>query len=225
LNFIKQESCEVKNFEQIFREESIQVLTKGIIFNNFIQAFLEDPVFNLILTDEKMKNNFLNNIFKSSSNPLFQNFINILYDNVDLNKNSIKAVSIWKVNESFLEFFNYVDLAIKAIEVCDLKTIKLFIQLKSIPQFQKKIMGERKHFYLKFIGVDPNIKSKGYGTKLLFPILKKADEDNIPIYLENSNEKNLKFYQKNGFKVSSLILIIINRLKILLKYSTKINQH
>jgi len=43
-------------------------------------------------------------------------------------------------------------------------------------------------------------RCKGSGSTLIHNIAKRCDEMNMPAYLENSNERNLSFYQRHGFR-------------------------
>ena len=56
------------------------------------------------------------------------------------------------------------------------------------------------HYYLAFIGVAPNRQGRGLGTALLEETLARVDKAGAPAYLENSNPKNLGFYQGHGFR-------------------------
>ena len=58
------------------------------------------------------------------------------------------------------------------------------------------------HYYLFAIGVNADMKHQGIGSQLMAPTLRDCDANNMPAYLENSNEANLDFYGKFGFKVS-----------------------
>ena len=51
------------------------------------------------------------------------------------------------------------------------------------------------------VGVVPGSTGKGYGSKLMKPMIEYADKYNNPIYLESSKSENLSFYQKHGFEV------------------------
>jgi GNAT superfamily N-acetyltransferase len=59
------------------------------------------------------------------------------------------------------------------------------------------------HWYLSVVGVDPEHKGKGIGGRLLQPILKRADAEGLPCYLETGNPFTLPFYQRLGFTVVS----------------------
>jgi ribosomal protein S18 acetylase RimI-like enzyme len=58
------------------------------------------------------------------------------------------------------------------------------------------------HWYLWALGVDPAWQGKGFGGRLLQPVLARADAEQTPCYLETQNPKNLPFYEKQGFQVS-----------------------
>jgi GNAT superfamily N-acetyltransferase len=70
---------------------------------------------------------------------------------------------------------------------------------KFVADTHEKIMGDRPHYYLWGLTVDPNQKRKGIGTALLKPVIEKADLENKPIYLETHDEKNVAYYQSHGF--------------------------
>ena len=47
------------------------------------------------------------------------------------------------------------------------------------------------HYYLEFIGTDPAHQGKGWGTKLMQPMIERADVDGVGMYLESSKESNV----------------------------------
>lgn len=59
------------------------------------------------------------------------------------------------------------------------------------------------HWYLAAIGTDPSHQRQGIGSALVVPILRQCDKSKLPAYLESSNEANIPFYQRHGFKVTS----------------------
>ncbi|MEM9274568.1 MAG: GNAT family N-acetyltransferase [Cyanobacteria bacterium P01_F01_bin.143] len=64
-----------------------------------------------------------------------------------------------------------------------------------------KYHPQEPHYYLHAIGVKNAFRRKGAGSSLLAHVLDIADNEQMPAYLENSNELNLSLYQKYGFKV------------------------
>lgn len=61
------------------------------------------------------------------------------------------------------------------------------------------------HWYLAILGIEPNRQSKGYGATLIQNILQECDRTRTPAYLESSNRRNVRFYQRHGFEVIGTI--------------------
>lgn len=57
------------------------------------------------------------------------------------------------------------------------------------------------HWYLTILGVDPELQGQGRGGALLNEGIERADRDAFPCYLETSKERNLRFYERHGFRV------------------------
>lgn len=58
------------------------------------------------------------------------------------------------------------------------------------------------HFYLAFIAVAPRYQGMGLGSALLEHTLSRVDQQGMPAYLENSNPKNARLYERAGFSVT-----------------------
>ncbi|KAJ8610164.1 hypothetical protein CTAYLR_008736 [Chrysophaeum taylorii] len=56
-------------------------------------------------------------------------------------------------------------------------------------------------YRLSVLGTVADFQGRGAGTKVLKPMLDRADRENFPCYLESSNPKNVPFYKRNGFKI------------------------
>jgi ribosomal protein S18 acetylase RimI-like enzyme len=61
------------------------------------------------------------------------------------------------------------------------------------------------HYYLEFIGTAPEHQGKGAGSSMISPMLERADDEGVGMYLESSKESNVPFYSRFGFKVTSTI--------------------
>jgi ribosomal protein S18 acetylase RimI-like enzyme len=57
-------------------------------------------------------------------------------------------------------------------------------------------------FYLAFIGVAPRFQGSGLGSALLTDTLARVDAAGAPAFLENSNPRNIKLYERAGFSVT-----------------------
>jgi ribosomal protein S18 acetylase RimI-like enzyme len=58
-----------------------------------------------------------------------------------------------------------------------------------------------RHLYLQILGVDPDYQGQGYASRLLKPMLTRADREGLPCFLDTEVEKNVKLYEHFGFKV------------------------
>lgn len=58
------------------------------------------------------------------------------------------------------------------------------------------------HLYLSTIGITDVHRGKGFASKLLRPMLKKADKASLSCYLDTHNECNIGYYQRFGFEVA-----------------------
>jgi ribosomal protein S18 acetylase RimI-like enzyme len=57
------------------------------------------------------------------------------------------------------------------------------------------------HWYLMIVGVDTDLQGQGRGAALVKEGLDRADREALRCYLETSAERNLRFYERLGFKI------------------------
>ena len=57
------------------------------------------------------------------------------------------------------------------------------------------------HWYLYFLGVDPDRQGTGRGHALLQAVLEHCDATGTPAYLETAKPENVEFYGRHGFAV------------------------
>ena len=58
------------------------------------------------------------------------------------------------------------------------------------------------HWYLELLGVSPAFQGHGIGSALLAPVLRRADQEGLPCYLETFLPENVPFYRRHGFQVA-----------------------
>ncbi|HEY4124932.1 MAG TPA: GNAT family N-acetyltransferase [Rhizomicrobium sp.] len=89
-----------------------------------------------------------------------------------------------------------------------IKLLPLFVRLCGFPRLARgsamadameKHHPHNPHFYLAFLAVAPRFQGMGLGSAILEATIKRADENHSPAYLENSNPKNTRLYERAGF--------------------------
>jgi ribosomal protein S18 acetylase RimI-like enzyme len=65
------------------------------------------------------------------------------------------------------------------------------------------------HWYLVVLSVRPEAQRRGLGSRLVEPILARADADGLPSYLETSDPANVAFYRRFGFEVTDRALQLV----------------
>ncbi len=82
--------------------------------------------------------------------------------------------------------------------------VRAFVRLLRTAVFvdrvKKSEISER-HWTLYLLCVDPRRHGRGTGSRLLRPILDRADAEGVHCYLESTSERNLSFYRRHGFEV------------------------
>ncbi|MFE7899775.1 GNAT family N-acetyltransferase [Streptomyces sp. NPDC057424] len=64
----------------------------------------------------------------------------------------------------------------------------------------------RAHEYLWMIGVVPGRQGEGLGTALIEAVLARCDREGLPAYLEASNARSRKLYERLGFEPAGPVL-------------------
>ena len=100
--------------------------------------------------------------------------------------------------KSKIGFTQKMSLLPAMIRVGSLRGLKRIIDLGDALD---RIHPTERHYYLPFIGVDPDHQRKGLGIALMRPVLEQCDHEGCGAYLENSNEVNSAFYERRGFAV------------------------
>jgi GNAT superfamily N-acetyltransferase len=56
------------------------------------------------------------------------------------------------------------------------------------------------HYYVRDVGVHPDMQGQGLGSALMRPTLDRCDREGLPAYLEASSERNAALYERLGFQ-------------------------
>ena len=80
--------------------------------------------------------------------------------------------------------------------------------LGGLERMEERHPQDRSHWYLFILGTEPAAQGQGLGSALLAQVLARVDADGMPVYLESSNERNLAWYGRHGFEVTSEVVIL-----------------
>jgi GNAT superfamily N-acetyltransferase len=57
------------------------------------------------------------------------------------------------------------------------------------------------HYYVRDVGVLPEMQGRGLGGALMRPTLERCDQESLPVYLEASSERSAALYERLGFQL------------------------
>ena len=65
----------------------------------------------------------------------------------------------------------------------------------------RRQLAPKRHMYLAVLAVDPSAHGQGFASRLMRPMLRCLDEQQLPAYLETQNLRNVEMYQHWGFEL------------------------
>jgi len=84
-----------------------------------------------------------------------------------------------------------------------LGSMRRFLPSMQLMDRHHRELVEERHWYLMVLGVHPPEQGTGLGSSLMLPIMRRADEEGLPCYLETGTEVNVRFYSRRGFEVAA----------------------
>lgn len=79
-------------------------------------------------------------------------------------------------------------------------TWRVILLLRSLHELHSKLQSGD-HWYLLGLGVHPKHQGEGWGSELLRHGLARAHSMSLPCYLETTNQRNIGYYERNGFRL------------------------
>jgi len=118
----------------------------------------------------------------------------------------LAAMTIWRLIRS-----GAIISGMKAMKVCTRLAWKQGRIFKPLKVDKKTNMKGRQFIYLMIIGVASEFQRQGFGGKLLGALIEKSEQIGIPLYLEAATERNVRMYERLGFRLlNQVILPVIN---------------
>ncbi len=159
----------------------------------FTAAFLNDPVFDWMARPGPKRKEGLEAFFFRL-----------------LHARAIPAGEVWMSNDGLASAI-WLPPGLSAFPVgvvAQLRLLPLFVKLCGLGRLRRgAALGDaveaahprEQHFYLFFMAVDPRFQGKGLGSAMLDATLRHVDQAGMPAYLENSNPRNARLYERAGF--------------------------
>lgn len=162
------------------------------------RAFYNDPFFTFSLPDAAKRGHVLPWLFERSIR--YGHFYGMVYTTP-----SLEGIALWlgpkKPSLAWMGilrtglFLLPLKLRRQELERC--------MRLSNYADRLHKKLVPGPHWYLYGLGVEPSLQGQGVGHALLEPVLAQADRDGLACYLDTNNEKNVPFYERNGFTIIS----------------------
>jgi ribosomal protein S18 acetylase RimI-like enzyme len=169
-------------------------------------AFQTDPIFRYLLPKpDRARANDIKAMFKLALNYCQP------YNHIYTTANDLKGIAIWiPPKHSYLNLLRLVPLAITLPFQLGWSSLWQILILFSRAEEHRLRYMPQPHWYLAGLGVSTDCQGQGIGGLLLQPILKQADSENVPCYLETSTEGGVRFYQRHGFGVITKTQLLEN---------------
>jgi ribosomal protein S18 acetylase RimI-like enzyme len=162
-------------------------------------AFQEDPIWKAILKDDPDKFSLVFGV------PLKYS---LKYGVVLASSPNLEGIAAWLpsdyIKSSFFRFL--MSGALWSAMKLGSKIGKLIQEVFEIITEDRETNMKGTYLYLYVIGVAPEHQGKGIGSRLINSMLTHLPPK-VPIYLETETERNVKLYEKLGFKVLKKIMV------------------
>ena len=186
--------------KSIIRLDKSHIASAGEILGRSLK---DDPASIHVIPDKEDRHAKIHHVFQMTS------CLGVRFGEVHATSPNLEAIAVWLPFKVYkVKFFNALICSLKA------KMYKLGMEaskrVKPIQEADKEAHLEfapTDHWYLQTLGVDPQYQGKGYGTILVKYMLDKIDKNPLPVFLETSNQRNVRFYEKLGFKVMKEYLV------------------
>jgi ribosomal protein S18 acetylase RimI-like enzyme len=160
---------------------------------HLVRAFDRDPIVNWCVRQDDKRAYGFEVLFRTALRKL-----SLPHGEVLTTDGCLGGALWYPPGKSKIGFVRQLLLLPAMIHGCSFRGLKRMIDVMNK---MEQSHPTEKHYYLQFIGMDPDHRRKGLGTALIRPVLEQCDHEGCGAYLENSTENNLAFYEGLGFEV------------------------
>ncbi len=165
---------------------------KNRVIDILFETFYDNKSVNFVLKQDSKKDKRIRTLLEYSY------FLGDKFGEIILTEdNSSCAIIIdpQKKRTTLQSLYWNIKIGIKSI---GLRNLPKVLRRESI---LNKLHPNCPYVYLWYIGVNKNHQGNGKGTQLLNEITAKYLNNNRPIYLQTSTQRNFKLYEKLGFQL------------------------
>jgi GNAT superfamily N-acetyltransferase len=157
------------------------------------RAFYDDPAMRWVMKDDRRRGRRLERSFALYLRKLW------LKQDECYTTESVVGAIVWELPGQWK--VGLVDMARLAPAVARINGRLLPRKLRALAALESNHPAEP-HYYLPFVGVEPEWRGRGLGAALMRPILDRCDSEQRPAYLEASSPRNRTLYERHGFEVT-----------------------
>ena len=179
------------------RIERLESGGEGPVGGLLARAFAADPLFEWIEPDPAARHAFLVRFMTALTRR------SLLYAEVWRTAPELAGVSLWKGPD--LRGLSPAQLAATGLdrlaEALSPAAVARFEALFDPVEAALEADVPERRWYLGVLGVAPELQGRGLGSRLMRPVLERADRDGLPVTLETGQPRNLPIYRRHGFEV------------------------
>ncbi len=188
------------------KESGVNALKQLILIKNkdkekaadtLAKAFMNDPLSCWFFEDEETRYSYLLDYFN------FRVSYGMRYGEVYATSYRYEGIAIWLPGEK-AEVTNWRGMRSGGMKLYNKISSDIMTQFNQVGHYTTEFRNnliQPPYYQLSPIGVKPEFQGKGFGSKLLKPMLERFDEEEITCFLETQTESNLPIYEKLGFKI------------------------
>lgn len=161
------------------------------------EAFFNYPVMEYLFPSESERERGLPFLFE------YYLYYSVRYGEVYTTSTDMEGIAIWLTSENYHMSLWRLLRAIPLTVIYHMGSVanERMKQTDGYMDKEHQRLVPGPHWYLGTLGVVPDKQGKGYASKLLKPMLAKADANCLPCYLETQLEARVSLYEHFGFRV------------------------